>query len=199
MAASDVTIANLALSRLRAGTISSMGENSPAGKFSSIWYDESRKQLLESFDWGFARRTETLAVHGDAAPTTRWAFRYAMPSGCIVARYIQNPVSITADPVPYQIEMNDAGTESTLVTNVEDAVLIYTYDLSTTTLFSPSFVDALSWLLSYNLAWPLTGKGELQDRAERGFNISMRAAAAHDANEQKYEPRRQASWIEARN
>ena len=108
MAASDVTIANLALSRLRAGTISSMGENSPAGKYSSIWYDESRKQLLESF-------------------------------------------------------------------------------------------DSLSWLLSYNLAWPLTGKGELQDRAERGFNISMRAAAAHDANEQKYEPRRQASWIEARN
>jgi hypothetical protein len=95
--------------------------------------------------------------------------------------------------------MNDAGTESTLVTNAEDAVLIYTYDLSTTSLFSPSFVDALSWLLSYNLAWPLTGKGELQDRAERGFNISMRAAAAHDANEQKYEPRRQASWIEARN
>lgn len=189
----------MALSRLRAGTIASMIENSPAAKYASIWYDESRLQLLESYDWGFARRTEVLATHADAAPTARWAFRYVIPSGCVASRYIQNPLGTTADPVPYQIELSDDGSEPTIVTNMEDAVLIYTANLSTTALFSPTFTNSLSWLIAFNMAWPLTGKGELQDRAEKGFAIAVRAAAAHDANEQKYEPRRQASWIEARN
>ena len=65
---SQVLIANMALSNIGTKSeIASLDENSVEAKQCKLWYDLSRKQALEAFDWGFARKRLTLALHADDA------------------------------------------------------------------------------------------------------------------------------------
>lgn len=63
MAISNVTISNMALSHIGAdSTIESMAESSAEAAQCNLWYDYSRLQVLEAYDWGFARKRLDLAV-----------------------------------------------------------------------------------------------------------------------------------------
>ncbi len=53
---SQVAIGNMALSHIGASsTIESFGEDTNGAQQVNLWYDFSRQQTLESYDWGFAR------------------------------------------------------------------------------------------------------------------------------------------------
>jgi len=195
---SDVRIANMALSNVGAkSNIEAIGENSPEGTQTELWYDYSRLQTLAAFDWSFARKRQTLALHGDAAPAAVWTYRYQYPSDCVVMRLMENPLGKQADAVPFEIEISDDGTKS-ILTDLEDAVGIYTFDLTTTSLFSPHFVEALSHMLGAHISYAITGKREVKGDMISIFNALIVEAPAHNANEEQRPPPRDAEWIRAR-
>jgi len=102
---SKVTIANFALGNIGArDSIESFDEASTAARQAKLWYDFSRVQALEGFDWSFARKRQALALI-EEVPTGdpvayEWAYRYQYPSDCVSARYIVNPAGKDADAVP---------------------------------------------------------------------------------------------------
>ncbi len=196
---SDTLIANMALDNVGAkSVIASLNENSPEAKACKLWYDMSRKQALEAYDWSFARRRLTLASHSDAAPELRWNFRYQYPADCLKARMIENPLGHEADAIPFEIELSDDASVKTIVTNEDDAVLIYTGDISQTSLFSMFFVDTLASLLAARIAIKLTGKRTLKGDMIQQYNALLRMAPAHDANEAVGKKPREAEHIRAR-
>jgi len=104
---SVVKICNMALSNIGAkSTIESITENTPEAKRCNLWYDFSRLQTLEIFDWNFAQKRLTLALHSDVAPDGVWTFRYQYPSDGANIRFLQNPAGETADAIPFTIELS---------------------------------------------------------------------------------------------
>lgn len=214
MSISTVLISNMALSHLGAGQIQAMDEASAEAIQANLWYDPSRKQALTSHNWGFARKRAVLAVHGDDPPEGVWAYRYIYPVDCLVARELVNPAmgavsSLTVfgsrpqdvwaagDAVPFDVETSDNETKS-ILTDLEDATLVYTFNQESTSMFSWPFIDALAYLMAGRLAFALTGKRSLAQDMFEAYRSVVRSASATDANEGVAAAPREAEWIRKR-
>ena len=203
---SPAGIANMAMSHIGAkSAIENFNEKTPEAAQARIWYDYSRRTVLEVHNWGFARKRLTLALHGDVISETStdpmagvWGFRYAYPSDCLVARKIQNPNAPPDDSVPFAVEASLDGKEKTVLTSMEDAVLVYTWNVENTDMFSSLFVLALSHLLAHHVAYPLTGKREIKVDELKIFQGLIPLATGADANEGVDPPPRDADWVRAR-
>ena len=194
-----VKIGNMALSNIgSAASIESLTEESAEAKQINLWYDFARQQCLAALDWNFARKRATLTTDADDPPSFDWNFRYQFPVDALAIRKLVNPVSKTDDAVPFELETNEAGTTKTIVTDMEDAIAVYTFDLTNTAMFSPLFVNAFSFLLAHYIALTLTGKKAIKDDAMQKYFITLRVAEALNANEHVSAPPREAEWIRAR-
>lgn len=188
----------MALSNVGASPIESITENTAEGKQCNAWYTFARRQALEAYDWGFARRRLTLTTHGDAEPDGVWAYRYQYPSDCLIFRKLQNPSGDIANPVPFEIEADDDQITKSILTDLDEAIGVYTFDLTDTTLFPSHFIMMFSYALASRVAFSLTGKLELSEIMNTQFNQSIVLAASSNANEQMRPEPRDADWIRNR-
>jgi hypothetical protein len=195
---SEARIASMALSNIGHSGVESISGTEAGAKECDLWYDFSRRQALAVNDWNFARKRLTLATHDDAPPVGVWAYRYQYPSDCVELRKMQNPSGPDADAVPFEIELSNDGSTKSILTDLDDAVGVYTSNLIEVTLFSEFFVQLLSFALATQIAYPLTGKGEIRDRMEQSFQDMARVAPAINANEQVGKKPREAEWIRGR-
>lgn len=195
---SSVKICNMAISHVGDdSTIESLSESSAEAAACSIWYDWSRIQTLEGHNWDFAIKRATLALL-ETNPTEDWAYRYNYPTDCVKARLIVNPLGRAADPVPFTVEASSDGQVTTILTDQENAKLIYTMDVEDPTRFSSMFIDALSWRVASRIAFSLTGKREIVRDSETIAAQHLNAAQNSNANEGMGDKPREAPWIEAR-
>lgn len=192
-------IANMALGHIRAGSISSFEDVSINGNNVRTFYDIARQATLESYDWSFARKRKSLALLVENAPDM-WANRYEYPTNCIRARYIATPgVRRPINPIPFDVELDDAGTSRTILTDQEKAILVYTMDVDNPTLFSIGFVDALSWRLASYLAVPCAGRADDEKRCFQWWTMLTSVAETNDANEGQADKEPDGEFITARN
>ena len=208
-----VQICNLALSRVRAGSIGDLTENSPQAVQCNILYDQARDHLLALHAWGFAKETRALALTGDTP--NEWTYEYTYPNDCIRLHYILAyvgggnnlpplepggyPWRIDYEPVPYEVGTGTNGSR-VILTDYEDAYISYNKAVTDERLFDPLFVQALAWLLAIDLAIPLGGDSgqKYMDRATRAFDRTVQQAAAHSANERERGRQRMPRSIQAR-
>ena len=209
-AISEVRICNMAMSMIGASSkIETLTEDTAEAQECNLWYTYSRKQALAANDWSFARRRLTLATHNDDPPSGIWAYRYQYPSDCVVLRNLQNPSGVAAiaclndnfttfDAVPFEVETASSQTDLSILTDLDEAVAVYTFDLTEVLLFSEFFVQMLAAALAANTAFTLTGQSELEDKMVQRFQLMSRAARASDANEAVGKPPRDVDYIRAR-
>lgn len=198
MSVSAVDIANMALSHLGTGRIELLTETSVEAAEANTWYDFARTQVLEDFDWTFARQRTDLTTHNDDALEDEWAYRYAYPADCLKLRKLVNPAGRDDDAVPFELNLSEDGTEKTILTDLNDAVAVYTKDIQNTALFDRHFILAMSYLLAHYMAFALTGSSDMQDKMLNIYSRVIRMAQAANANEEVAEPERDASWIRGR-
>jgi len=200
---SDIDIANMAISHVGASSdIESFNEKSTEAIQCKTWYDQSRLMALAAFDWGFARRRLTAALHGDTISETAtdplagvWGYRYEYPADCVKMRKIQKSTAPPDDLVPFNIETSLDGQEKTVLTDMEDAVFVYTFDQKGTELFNPMFIQAFSHLLASQIAFAVTNKRKIKIEQFSLYQSVIRSAAAEDANEGIAEPVRDAEVV----
>ena len=192
-----VSIGNRALSHIGDSNIESLGEESAEANEINLWYDVARLEVLAAHNWSFARRRQALGLHGDDPPD-EWSYRYQYPSDCIVARRFVNPLGPDADAVPFTVEMSDDGTTKSILTNLQDGVLVYTFDQKTPGLFVPVFVTLVARLLAHYVAPKLTGKLKIANNQLLIYNSLILSVPAVDANEGISVPPRDAPWVRGR-
>lgn len=195
---SKVKIANMALSHIGKSKIEAIDENSPGAKACNLWYDYARIECLEAFDWSFARRRVALSESSEDPPEDLWTYRYNFPSGVVAARHLENPLGPDADAVPFEIELNAAGDAKTILTDLEEAKLVFTGDIEAVGLFSSHFVATLSYRLAHHIAFELTGKNALKAEMANAYLGYIQRAPAQDANTSVARPPRDADWIRGR-
>jgi len=197
MAISSVQIANFALSKVGTdSTIESLTETSSEAKEANLWFSFVREEVLAAFNWQFARKRILLAAHTEDPPD-EWAYRYIYPSESLKARFIENPVGLEADPVPFIVELASDDTKS-LLTNQGTATLIYTSSITDTTLYTPWFIESFATMLAAKICFPITGKLNLSQNLETKARQMLIVAPAMDAQEKQDPPPRDGEATRAR-
>ena len=189
---------NMAMSHIGSkSSIQQEDEKSPPANACRLWYPVSRIAALEAYNWGFARKSSLLTTHSLAAPTLRWGFRYAYPSDCIAPRLIENPLGDEEDTIPFEIENADDDTIC-ILTNQEQATLIYTKDVELVDIMPVHFMKMVALYLAHSIVVEITGKSGNKDRLLRDFEQMAITAPSVDANFGVNKPDRDASWVRGR-
>lgn len=209
--ATKVDICNLALSRVRAGSIGALTENSPQAVQCRILYDQARDHLITLFSWGFTKETRALSLTGNEA--NEWLYEYDYPNDCLRIHYIIPPESgknivtgtgistprIDYEPIPYEVGTGTGGSR-VILTDYAGSYISYTKAVTDESLFDPLFIQAFAWLLAVDLSIPLGGDSgkSYRETAERGFNRTIQQAIAHSSNEAEDGRQRLPRSIQAR-
>lgn len=188
-------VCNLALQRIGCtDTIDDLEEDTLEARACKVSYAAARDALLEMFDWRFARRRASLALladsAGDPVEFSGWSFGYALPDDIIKPRGIY-PLE-SKQPFTLEIADDAAGnpTVPVLLTNVEEAELFYTARIESPALWTPLFVQALSWLIAIDLCSALPKKLDWAERVKVGFAQAFATAGSrnHGAEQQAPPP-----------
>lgn len=196
---SAVDICNLALAHLGdEATVSSIDppEGSAQAEHCQRWYPVARDTLLEMHDWRFATKRVLLAL--TTSDTFEWGYAYALPSNMLRALKVLPETGKATDDTEDFDQQLDADDAQIILTNCEDASLMYTLRVTDTTRFPPLFVEALAWLLASYLAGPLV-KGDsgvkMSQACLQHFGAFYARATASDANQRQIEPTHTPAWI----
>lgn len=184
--ATSIDIVNQALAHLgnkaNVASIDPPDGTAEAG-WASRFYRTSVYRALEHHDWSFARkRAELNAVTN---PSSVWSYAYTKPSDCLAARRIltEDGTQFEDDSAAFTIE----GT--TILTNKEDAVLVYTAPVADASLFTAAFSDVVAAELAAFLAGPILRGAEgvkaMNDLRRLALQLAADAAAKDGRNERR--------------
>ncbi len=174
MALTDLEIANQALVRLGASTITSFTENTTEAKTASLFLEPITKMLLSSHPWGFATAQSTLAESG-SNPIADYSYAFDLPANFL--RVISAGTGLKGRGLDYRIY------QKTLHSNYEDVVLTYIFQPSYED-FPPFFDQLIVARLAAELCIPITESTSrtkiLFDMAEQEFRQAKLIDAQQD-------------------
>jgi hypothetical protein len=204
--ASDVLICNKALSRIGCGRISSLvSPSTKEAKECKLIFETCRDATLEAHDWSFARKRKELSKYADSY--AGWDYAYQIPPDCIAPRKIYDPYegevnipgfSSTREPIKFEPATNSDLDKGLILTNQDDALLIYTARVTDVNRFSAMYIDALAYKLAADLAVPLRGKEALSRTMIMLFDAAVVRAQASDAQKGYETPNTSNSFVESR-
>ena len=160
MADSVAEVCNQALSHLGERGDAVTDIDSPSNKqerHCNILYPSARNFVLAAFDWHFARKFIAMseAVLEDSEHIGGWTYAYTYPSDCAAPRKIYEAIE-TVDGIDWDVMLKFDNSARYILTDQEDAVLVYTGRVSDVTLWPPAFEAMVSWKLASDLAMPIT-------------------------------------------
>lgn len=185
---SQIAIWNLALGHLGDdATIGAPDELSRQAELCRQFWPTAVRVALQSHPWNFATRRITLSPLSFVSG--RYAYTYAFPADAIAlwAVGVAEQHAMLPKAGDFEIEALANGTQI-ILTDVPEAVGVFTILVTDTTRYSPMFTDALSWLLASYLAGPIL-KGDEGRKLAQGmlqqFRYSIGQAAVSDSNQRR--------------
>lgn len=220
---SPIDICNRALGAIRARAImTDLDEDSTEAMNCKLVYEPTRRELLRGAPWGFARRQIDLSLLGSLVLGTSdypWAYKYEYPSDCIKVRYVIQKPPLGADgaelipgpsignPFLYPSRANrffvstsgvDAAAFRVILSNVKDAIGVYTANVTNCDLFDPLFEEALVKSVAAKLVYPLTGETKMKSDMEQLAYAAVLSSRVADGNEALPTTEHTPDWILAR-
>jgi hypothetical protein len=192
--ATDIGIANAALRRLGANTITSFTQGTKSANCANDLYVEARDELLRSHYWNFAQRRVKLAQLSKV-PSFGFDFAYALPSDWIrTVSVFDNDAGVGT--VEYSEEYQDG--QNVLLSSATDIYLVYTARVTDPNRMPPDFRRALSRSLAEAMAVDLTGSNTLQQACAEEAKEFARKARSADAQGSTPRGRPRGSWATSR-
>ena len=191
----DITICNLALSRIGAHSIQALSELSKEATECNLLYEPTRDAVLEDHAWSFATVPgEVLALLSETH--TGWNYSYQWPTGCLkpllildatgtntgTSYDIDNDRYIPVGKVEFEVSLNAAKNGKIILSNKEDAELKYVSRVTDPNLFDSVFVKALSYALASELAQSVRGDSKMKQALRQEYLFFIEGAKANNAN-----------------
>lgn len=199
MAESSVDICNDGLSRLgQTQFIQSFDEESNEAALCARFYEKMRDSTLRGWRWRFATRVASLGKL--SIDPEGWEYAYSYPNDCLFARYLAVGVRdrVQRSNAKWDVRARPSTDRRMIVTDENDAKLVYTAKITDTFMFDPLFADALSWRMAWVLAMPLTREPKMQDMAVKGFQWALHQARTLDALEAEEDDKPESELIRTR-
>lgn len=199
MAASNVAIANLALTKLGDLRILNLTDNTKPAREVNAVFDMARDYLQRRFSWRFCIKRANLAADS-GTPLWDWSYQYQIPTDCLrilqVGQWYPTPDLsdlISTGGQEYVLEgkyilSNQAGPlKLRYLSRVTDPVQ-----------FDTAFDMAFSAYLAYLVAEPLTASAEQKQMAYQDYRNAVKDAVIANAIENPPESLADQTWILAR-
>lgn len=179
----ETDICNLALSHIGSGSIASfLAEQSHLAVECRKLYPSARDTVLRDHEWGFAERRDALALTTGITPVG-YEYAYAYPLGCIRALRIWKEAKDTP-PYEFIINASDSLTQKVILTDIVEAVLVYTARVVHPNVYDDAFIYALSYRLATDLAIPITKKPQIAVGMAAVYDKRMAETKKSDSDEQ---------------
>lgn len=209
-------ICNRALAEIGTrSTITGLDEPSNEAINCALWYDKLRKSLLRAAHWGFARTQKTLgllATLDSGNLPFPFLYQYAYPSDALAIRYVTKlpPGYIASEPIDpgafpilmpdrsFRFLVSKSGPNKVIVTNLHQAIGVYTEDVTNPAVFDTMYEDALTAALASKLVMALTGNVQMKQEFMLQAQALLETARAADANEAVPETDHVPDWIAIR-
>lgn len=202
--ASQVEIANLALSILGASRITSLTDNNKSARAISANYEILRRAELRKNYWSFAMKRTQLAALTEA-PSWGFGTAFGMPTDFI--RLVQagdvyfSPSQSdynTGDSSLYALETMSDGSPAIVCDLGAPLKIRYVYDVSDPGLFDPLFAVAFAAQLAYTACEEITNSSQKQELAQQRYEQAKLDAIRAGAIERPPVAIADDSWMVAR-
>lgn len=195
MATSVISICNMALGWIGTNSIASLTQNDPGARACNQFYDMARQQTLRDHPWNFAQSRIALAAVDVPDTYPEYAYAYAWPDKCIRAHKVRND----AGDYDFEVVLSPDGSGRMILTNAQNAVLLYTADVADPTLFDPLYTRALARRLAADMGKVFfKNNAQTMQELETYYANEVRKAQAMDAREGKPDAEEEIPWILAR-
>lgn len=191
---------NLALTELGVRTVASIetaSATSKEEKLGNLLYQPTLDVLLRAHPFGFAEKEVALSLV-TGATSIRFDLVYAHPADCLkITKLTQDGAG--GESFPYRVRTDAAKNSKEILSDAEDAYLIYTTNITNVTLFDPDFRDALVYLLASKSAIALKGDSQLKADNYALYLESWALATKDDSDEEESNEPDEEAAITARN
>jgi hypothetical protein len=194
---SAVEICNLGLSHLGAYGILDLEERTKEARECKRLYPIARDAMLESHDWGVVRKRKSMALLEDTY--SGFLYAYSWPQDCIMPRKIYDAAEVPgSEPIKFEFGVNDGLNRRIILTDQEDAEIIYTAKVTDANLYTSMMIDALGYRLAAELSIPLRTDSNLRDKMMNVFLRLVSAAQQSSANGEEKKPETISDFQKAR-
>lgn len=197
--ASQVDIANRALTKLGAARIISFGDDNKQARAVSSMFDIVRDAELRSHIWSFSVRRTSLAA---LITTPAWGFQfeYQIPSDCLRILMVNDVYGgpdmsdyRNAPTADYSLEGNK------ILTDIGSPLkLRYISRVQDTTQWDSMFVEAMACRLAMEMAEDLTQSNTKRELAQAEYTAMLRGAIRASSIEQPAQDMPDNSWLLSR-
>jgi len=187
-------IVNVALRKIGAKAITSLGDGSDNANIADDLYTEVRDDLLASNPWNFATKRVKLAQVA-TTPISEFDYAYALPSDWIRTVSVHDN-DAGHGTVLYRSEFLDS--QRVLVASSNQLYLRYIYRVTDPNLMSSNFRKAFEAELAKELCIPITESNTLFEQLDKGAKRALNKARSTDAMGSFPELRPRGSWASAR-
>lgn len=194
--ASNVEIANRALTKIGAKRLVSLDDNTKEGRETKSMFTIVRDAMLRAHNWRFSIKRAEVAAQVDA-PAFGYSYQYRLPADCLKVLWVgdfypgaDHSDYIGADTSEYAIENG-----LILTDYVAPLKLRYVARIEDPTLFDSLFVEAFACKLAMELAEPLTQSGTKRDLAYREYRDAILQATNTNAIERPPVKTADDTWI----
>jgi len=187
----EVSICNLALQSLGAKSISTLVEDTVAGRACNRIYAHARDLELRAHPWSFARARVAVAA-SSTDPVFGYAKQYQMPSDCL--RILPtNGHGGTTNQDDFQIEGRQ------ILTNASSPIkLVYVRQVTDPNTFDQLFVELLVARIAMEIAEKVTQSNQKKEDAMSLYVSARKEARRVNAFERPPQEEPVDSWINAR-
>ena len=164
MTAQQAAVVNEALELIAAQTtISDLNDGSSLGNAAGVIYTPLVQMLLRQLDPDFARRTAALVILA-GTPVIPYAYQYTYPADCLRTRQVRPPASGVGalvdpfDPLPVRWAVAFDGSNKLILTNQQNAYLVYTTSSVTEGFWDAFFRESVVAKLAMPLSMAAAGR-----------------------------------------
>jgi hypothetical protein len=197
--ATEVEIANRALTKIGANRITALAENTKEGRTVNSLYEIVLDAELRAHTWKFSIKRASVAV-SPGTPVYGFSKQYALPADCLRVLSIGEfdpPVDMSdyvgSDTAPYVIE------GGYILTDYASPIKMrYIARQSDPTLFDAGFIEAFACRLAMELAEPLSASDTKLARAAQQYKDAVTTALMANAIEAPPKKISDDAWVLAR-
>lgn len=218
-----VDVANNALGYVGSSQrIATLTDDSTPANACNTFIDTARRELLGEGYWDWACKSALLALQLDQATVDAtgliapgWRFVYSRPADCVKPRAVTNSYGLRQFPMlaywysdsapifgpirpPWQQVLGADGESTSIVTDLEQAFLIYTADVSNTDVMDDFFKDAFAWLLAIKITGMLKTNAAILKACNAGYQMAKAKAMAKNLNRQQPDREAESPSIQVR-
>jgi len=175
--ASNVDIANNALSILGGSTISSLTEDSKNARVCSQRFENVRNRIFRAHPWNCLIKRVQLAQN-TTAPVIEFTYAYALPADFLRVLKIHNGTTDSvASDMPYKIESTN------LITDEATVYLVYVSKDTDPTNYDTYLYEVLAYQLAADICYSITNNATLAKNLLADADEKLREARFVDSTE----------------